>query len=62
MGSPSLDILKLKMIDFLREMLFFLQELIQESPETCVIWEKNRWSQIVFPALWSINLHQIGNA
>lgn len=40
MNSPSLDILKLKVIEFLRAMVYFLQELIQGSPVNCVIQEK----------------------
>lgn len=40
MDSSSLDILKLKLIYFLREMLQFMQELIQENPITCLIQEK----------------------
>lgn len=51
MDSSPPDILKLKLIYFLREMLQFMQELIQENPITCLIQEKNRRSQIVFPAL-----------
>lgn len=62
MDSSPLDILKLKLIYFLREVLQFMQELIQENPITCLIQEKNRRSQIVFPALWSIHLHQIAEA